>query len=579
MAERNGARETMTILDITDLTVTYGTANRRHTAVDTASIAVKRGELVALVGESGSGKSTLARAVAGIHAPATIRNGSIRLDSEELADADTETWRTVRGSRIGFAFQDPTTAFDPVYSIGEQLCEAIRAAEGTACSDSPFETLSGLLHRRSDQQHREQARSLLAEVGIEDLGACLGAYPSELSGGQCQRAFLATALAGDPDLLIADEPTSGLDAATRARVLSLLEELAATRELGVLLITHDLGLVSEHCDRINILADGRIVDGGPTSSVLARPGHEVTRELVSAAHSLTPSDREPVAADGSQATEHRPTTDETLVSLRGLTKRYSVDDSVTARLFNDRAYLTALDDISLDVQAGETLGIIGPSGSGKSTVIECIAGLTEPTAGRVFLDGDSVGPVGTRDTETLNDVGVVFQQPTSSLDPRWTLSRSIAEPLARRGWSTGDIEDRVSGLCSTVGITQSVAASRPGAVSGGQAQRAALARALAHSPKLLLLDEPVSALDATTRASVVSLLEKLQSDPEGPDSSVLVSHDLRTVGQLADRLVVLEDGAVVERGPAEQILSAPDHPQTCELLEAVPELPSEQVAP
>jgi len=569
----------MTILDITDLTMTYGTGNRRHTAVDTASIAVERGELVALVGESGSGKSTLARAVAGIHAPATIRNGSIRLDSQELVDADTDTWRSIRGSRIGFAFQDPTTAFDPVYSIGEQLCEAIRAAEGTAGSDSAFETVSGLLRRRSDQHHREHARSLLAEVGIEDPVACLGAYPSELSGGQCQRAFLATALAGDPALLVADEPTSGLDAATQARVLSLLEELAATRELGVLLITHDLGLVSDHCDRINILADGRLVDSGPTSSVLARPGHEATRELVSAAHSLTPSDREPVAADGSQATEHRPTTVETLVSLRGLTKRYSVDDSVTARLFNDREYLTALDDISLDVQAGEALGIIGPSGSGKSTVIECIAGLTEPTAGRVFLDGDSVGPVGTRDTETLNDVGVVFQQPTSSLDPRWTLSRSIAEPLARRGWSTGDIEDRVSGLCSTVGITQSVAASRPGAVSGGQAQRAALARALAHSPKLLLLDEPVSALDATTRASVVSLLEKLQSDPEGPDSSVLVSHDLRTVGQLADRLVVLEDGAVVERGPAEQILSAPDHPQTCELLEAVPELPSEQVAP
>lgn len=570
----------MTVLDITDLTMTYGTVNRHHTAVENASLAVECGELVALVGESGSGKSTLARAVAGIHAPAAIRTGSIRLDGRELVDTDSSTWRAVRGSRIGFAFQDPTKAFDPVYTVGEQLCEAIDAAKGTARSGSPLEAVSGLLRRRSDQHHREQARSLLAEVGIDDPGACLSAYPSELSGGQCQRAFLATALAGDPDLLVADEPTSGLDAPTRARVLSLLEELAATRELGVLLITHDLGLVSEHCDRISILADGRIADSGPTSTVLARPDHDATRELVSAAHSLTLSDREPVSADGShRPAEHRPTTDETVVSVRELSKRYPVDDSVTARLVNDREYLTALDDIALDVRAGETLGIIGPSGSGKSTVIECIAGLTEPTSGHVRFDGDSVGPLADRDTQTLRDVGVVFQQPTSSLDPRWTLSRSIAEPLLRRGWSTGDIEDRLSGLCSTVGITQSVAASRPGAVSGGQAQRAALARALAHSPRLLLLDEPVSALDATTRASVVSLLDELQADPEGPDSLVVVSHDLGTVGQLADRLVVLKDGAVVERGAAKRILSAPEHPQTRELLGAVPDLPTERVAP
>lgn len=569
----------MTVLDITDLTMTYGTANDRTTTVGGVSLTVERGELVALVGESGSGKSTLARAVAGIHAPATIREGSIRLADRELVDADAETWRAVRGSRLGFAFQDPTTAFDPVYTVGEQLCEAIDAAGGTARAQSTFEALSAPIRRRLGNPNRERALSLLAEVSIDDPEACFAAYPSELSGGQCQRAFLATALAGDPELLVADEPTSGLDAPTRARVLSLLEELAATRELGVLLVTHDLGLVSEHCDRLSVLADGRIVDSGPAQSVLSTPGHEATRTLVSAAETLALADRQPVSADGCPGvTDRRPTADETVASVRGLEKRYPIDSGVAARLRDDRAYGTALDGVSLAVRAGETLGIVGPSGSGKSTVIDCIAGLTEPTSGQVCFDGDGVGPIGSRDAGTLSEVGVVFQQPTSSLDPRWSLRRSIAEPLARRDWSTGEIEARVSELCVTVGLSQSVAESRPGAVSGGQAQRGALARALAHDPKLLLLDEPVSALDATTRASVVSLLDELQATEGPPVSTMVVSHDLGAVGQLADRLVVLEDGTIVERGPAEQILSAPEHPQTREMLGAVPGISTAELA-
>ncbi|OYR69970.1 ABC transporter ATP-binding protein [Halorubrum ezzemoulense] len=562
-------------LDITDLTITYSSERRQQTAVEDANLTVERGDLVALVGESGAGKSTLARAIAGIHEPATIQSGSILLDERELTQASTEEWRAIRGSRVGFAFQDPTTAFNPVYTVGDQLEEAIRAGGPPLADGSLLASVSRRFRRRSFPRHRERATALLEEVGINDPEACLDAYPSELSGGQCQRAFLATALAGEPDILVADEPASGLDATTQARVLALLEDLSETRDLGVLLVTHDLGLVSEHCDDISVLADGRTVDSGPVEELLADTGHAATESLVSAARKLTPPDRQRVSVDGcAPSTRPRPTTDETVVSVRELTKRYPIDDSLVNRLVNDRSSLTALDDVSLDVREGETLGVVGQSGSGKSTIVECIAGLTEPTSGDVRINGRPVGTVSSRDVETLGRVGVVFQQPKSSLNPRWSLRRSIAEPLSRCGWANDRIDERVSELCSLVDLSQSVAASRPDAVSGGQAQRAALARAIADDPEILLLDEPVSALDAPTRAAVVSLLEALHASREGATSTVVVSHDLGTVGQLADRIVVLDDGAIVERGPVDELLSAPEHRRTRALLDAVPNLPA-----
>ena len=507
--EQKGDADTMARLDITNLTITYSSESRQQTAVDDANLTVERGDLVALVGESGAGKSTLARAVAGIHEPATIQSGSILLDDRDLTTASNEEWRAIRGSRVGFAFQDPTTAFNPVYTVGEQLLEAIRAGGPPVTDESLLDSISRRFRRRTHARHRDRAIALLEEVGIDDPEACLDAYPSELSGGQCQRAFLATALAGDPDILVADEPASGLDATTQARVLALLEDLSETRDLGVLLVTHDLGLVSEHCDTISVLTDGRTVDSGPVEELLADPGHTATESLVSAARTLTLPDRQRVSVDGcAPSMRPRPTTDETIVSVRELTKRYLVDDSLVNRLVNDRSSLTALDDVSLDVRNGETLGVVGPSGSGKSTIVESIAGLTEPTSGDVRIDGRPVGTVSSREVETLGRVGVVFQQPKSSLNPRWSLRRSIAEPLSRRGWAGDRIDERVSELCSLVDLPQSVAASRPEAVSGGQAQRAALARAIADDPEILLLDEPVSALDATTRAAMVSRSEE-----------------------------------------------------------------------
>ncbi|WP_176765347.1 ABC transporter ATP-binding protein [Halovenus aranensis] len=260
-------------LDITNLTITYSSESRQQTAVDDANLTVERGDLIALVGESGAGKSTLARAVAGIHEPATIQSGSILLDDRDLTTATTEEWRAIRGSRVGFAFQDPTTAFDPIYTVGEQLVEAIRAGGIPVTDSSLLESVSHRFRRRSFPRHRDRAIALLEEVGIDDPEACLDAYPSELSGGQCQRAFLATALAGEPDILVADEPASGLDATTQARVLGLLEDLSETRDLGVLLVTHDLGLASEHCDNVTVLADGRTVDSGPVEELLSKPDH------------------------------------------------------------------------------------------------------------------------------------------------------------------------------------------------------------------------------------------------------------------------------------------------------------------
>jgi len=562
-------------LDISDLTITYSNETTRQAAVEDANLTVERGDLVALVGKSGAGKSTLARAIAGIHDPATVQSGSILLDERDLTEASAEEWRAIHGSRVGFAFQDPTAAFDPVYTVGEQLVEAVRAGGPPVTEGSVLDSVARRFRRRTVARHRDRAIELLEEVGIDDPQGCLDAYPSELSGGQCQRAFLATALAGDPDILVADEPASGLDATTQTRVLALLETLSETRDLGVLLVTHDLGLASDHCDHISVLADGRTVESGPVEELLTGPGHAATRSLVSAARTLTLPAHQSVSADGcTPSSKSRPTTDETVVSVRELAKRYPVDDSVADRFLNGRSYLTALHDISLDVRKDETLGVVGPSGSGKSTVVECIAGLTEPTSGDVRIGGTPVGTVPTRDADTLGQVGVVFQQPKSSLNPRWPLRRSIAEPLSRRGWADGRIDERVSELCSLVDLSYSVAASRPNAVSGGQAQRAALARAIADDPEILLLDEPVSALDATTRAEVVSLLGELRAGREGANGTVVVSHDLGTVGQLADRIVVLDEGAIVERGPTDAVLSAPEHPRTRALLDAVPGLPT-----
>lgn len=566
----------MTFLDITDLELTFepvsGTSAERSRALDGASLAVERGELVALVGESGSGKSTLARAIVGLHRPGEILGGSVRLDGRELVGADTAVLRNIRGAQVGLAFQDASIALDPVYSIGSQIIEAMDAVDGTrgllASLGVPF---FGDRTDRGDQ--RDRAADLLREVGIDDPVSRLGSYPSELSGGQRQRAMLATALAGDPDLLICDEPTAGLDATTRRRVLGLLSGLASERDLGLLVITHDLACVAEHCDRVAVLSEGAVVETGPTTAIIEAPSHPETRSLVEAARDLTigGGGGPRSAVDGGTPAPGRQTADP-LVELRDVSKVYPLDSSIVRRFRGTRATRTALDGVSLSLRPGETLGLVGESGGGKSTVLKLIAGLQTPTEGAVWISGRRVDGLGTRNADLCSEIGVVFQQPRSSLDPRWSVGRSITEPLRRLGWSEPQRRERLDELLERVGLSASVAEATPRQLSGGQVQRAAVARATAADPRILLLDEPVSALDATTRARVLSLLVTLQGREDR--ATVFVSHDLGAVGRVADRIAVLENGRLVELGDAGRVIENPAHSYTRQLLDSVPALPT-----
>lgn len=570
----------MSLLEITDLKVAFETTasdgtTRQVPAVDGASLSVERGELVALVGESGSGKSTLARAIVGLQHPGTVLDGSVRLDGRELSDADPATFRRIGGQRVGLTFQDATTALDPVYPVGDQIAEAIAAAEGGGDSLLAALGVPPFCDREGRQSRCDRAADLLADVGIDDPTIRLDAYPSELSGGQCQRAMLATALAGDPDLLVCDEPTAGLDATTRRRVLELLAELAAERDLGLLVVTHDLACVAEHCDRVVVLANGRVVESGPTTTVVDSPEHPEAQALVEAAATLTIGGRRPRSAvdGGVRMPERDHSTSEPVVELHEVSKAYPFDGSLIERFRGTPRTHTALEQVSLSIQAGETLGLVGESGGGKSTVIELVAGLTPPTTGEVRIDGQPVGSVDDRSQELLAAVGVVFQQPRSSLDPRWTVGRSIAEPLVRLGWSRERRNERVRELLDRVGLPRSAADATPRQLSGGQVQRAAVARAVAPDPRVLLLDEPVSALDATTRSRMLSMLAELQDREDR--ACLFVSHDLGAVSRVADRVGVLEAGQLVETGEVSQVLEEPAHPYTRRLLDSVPALPGD----
>ena len=559
----------MTLLDITDLEIVYSSSGTRKStvAVDGVDLRLDRGELVALVGESGSGKSTLARALVGLQHPAEITGGSIRFDGEELVGAGAETFRRIRGRRIGIAFQDPTAAFDPLYTVGTQIVEAIAANERRPSSQrfGQFSIPGTRSNRRDD---RERAVAVLADVELDNPDEHVDAYPAELSGGQCQRAMIATALAGDPDVLIADEPTSGLDATTQLRVLSTLAGLARDRDLCLLVITHDLALAAEYCDRVAVLSAGQLVEVGATATVIHDPAHPETETLVNAARTLETARGRRVLEDGGG---QRPApTDEPVVELRDVTKEFVLDGSLLDRLRGAVRTRTALDGLDLTLVPGETVGLVGESGSGKSTIVDLIAGLTAPTGGEVRIDGDTVGTVDGRDRELLADVGVVFQHPTSSLDPRWSIGRSIAEPLRRLGWSRDRRDSRVRELVSDVNLPAHATTARPGQLSGGQVQRAAIARAIAPDPRLLLLDEPVSALDATTRSRTLELLADVGNRDDR--TTVFVTHDFGVVGTLADRVGVLQDGRLVELDDAARVLAAPNHPVTRDLLAAVSSL-------
>ncbi|MFJ3033146.1 dipeptide ABC transporter ATP-binding protein [Curtobacterium pusillum] len=536
------------LLEVEGLRVAFGDA---EPVVRDVSFTLTPGRVLALVGESGSGKSVSAMSVLGLLPPEARVTGSIRFRGTELVGATDDQLRAVRGAGIGVVFQEPMNSFTPVLSIGTQIAEAVTA--------HPTDLGRGGVSARIDE--------LLRAAGLTDPQRIRKAYPHELSGGQLQRAMIAMALAGDPVALIADEPTTALDVTVQAGILDLLRRLGRERDLAVLLITHDMGVVADVADELLVMRRGDPVEHGTVAEVFAHPTAEYTRALLDAVPSLEARAglRGPAAdVEAGTSTAQADVVDASRASrplvaqLRDVAVRYA------------RRGEPVVSGINLELRAGETLGLVGESGSGKSTIGRALAGLVPVVAGSVEVDGSDLRTArGGRLRELRSRVGIVFQDPASSLNPRQTIGWSISEPLLVHGTaSAADRAERVRELLVAVQLDPSWAERFPHQLSGGQRQRVAVARALALRPALVIADEPTSALDVTVQAAVLDLLSDLQQD--FGFGMLLISHDLAVVRQLADEVVVLHDGRVVERGTTDAVLDDPQQDYTRMLLAAAP---------
>jgi peptide/nickel transport system ATP-binding protein len=533
------------LLAVEDLEVRFGDGDAAVRGID---LTVHYGQTLAVVGESGSGKSTTAAAILGLlPAGGRISRGRIVFDGLDLASADPRKLRSIRGREIGFVPQDPMTNLNPVWKVGFQVREALRA--------NNFEDI--------------QAVDLLAEAGMPDPASQARRYPHQLSGGLCQRALIAIGLAGRPRLLIADEPTSALDVTVQRKVLDHLQRLARERGSAVLLITHDLALAAERAEHLVVMHSGVVVESGATQRILTSPEHDYTRRLVGAAPSLTP--RATSAAQTRQrvvheAAEHAgPPVDEVVVATE-LTKVYRVSRGKPWR----HAEFRAVDAVSFRLRRATTLGIAGESGSGKSTLARMVLGLLQPTSGTVLFDGQDISTLDRRGAFTFRRrVQPVFQNPYSSLDPMYSVFRAIEEPL--RIHRIGDRRQRaetVRELADQVALPASLLGRLPRELSGGQRQRVAIARALALRPEVLVCDEAVSALDVVVQAQILDLLADLQA--RLGLTYLFISHDLAVIRQIADEVLVMRAGRVVEHAATEDVFTRPHHDYTRELLAAIP---------
>jgi ABC-type glutathione transport system ATPase component len=529
------------LLAVRDLRVGFVTEGGRVQAVDGVSFELAPGEVLAIVGESGSGKSVTAQTIVGLtRSPNTRIEGSARLRGEELIGAGERQLQRVRGERIGMVFQDPMTSFNPVYRIGEQIVEAIRA------------------HRRvGEREARERAVEMLDSVGIPNATRRVDSYPHEFSGGMRQRAMIAMALSLDPDVLIADEPTTALDVTIQAQILALLARLNRERELATILITHDLGVVAEVADRVLVMHEGRIVERGSLEEIFYSPRDPYTRKLLGAVLRL----------EGAPPPAGR-RREEPLLEVTGLVKHFPVKRGLLIDREVDR--VRAVDGVSFTVDRGETLGLVGESGSGKSTLCRALLNLTRPDSGSVRFEGREIAGLGRRAMRPLRrEMQMVFQDPYASLNPRKRIGQIVGEPLRLQGVAGGaELRRRVGELLERVGLAAEHFNRFPHEFSGGQRQRIGIARALALRPKLIVADEPVSALDVSIRAQIVALLDDLQE--ELGLTYVFVAHDIGLVRHVSDRIAVMHEGRIVEHGPADRVCEQPSDPYTRTLLAAVP---------
>ena len=525
-------------LHINHVSITLPPGADRPFAVEKVSLNVEPGKIVCLVGESGSGKSTLAHAVLGLlpRGLAVDSQSSIRLGNEELTGLSLSAMRKIRGIRISMIFQEPLSALNPLMRCGQQIAE--------------------VLHEHSDLAQTEIAsriEQLLVSVGLSDHSRIALSYPFQLSGGQRQRVMIAMALALEPQILIADEPTTALDVTTQAQILQVIVDIQRRKGLGVLFITHDFGVVSEIADHIVVMKGGQIVEQGPANQILHQPQHEYTRGLLAAVPSSTP----PSASASSNP--------EPLVSVRDLRKTY------TRRRgwLRPAEKLDAVRGVSFDIGKGETVGLVGESGSGKSTIGRMLTGLIHADQGSVRMeDKELLAPGAFDEPAVRRSVQMIFQDPYSSLNPRHRISTILTAGMLAQGTPREQALAKARELLGLVRLDPSALDRFAHEFSGGQRQRLGFARAIALSPRLVVADEPVSALDVSVQEQVLALLRDLKQRLQL--SMLFITHDLRVAAQLCDRIVVLQRGEIVEQGPATQVLQNPQHAYTRQLVDAVP---------
>ena len=515
------------LLEVRDLSVDFHTAQGTVHAVRTVSWHLDRGETLAILGESGSGKSVSASAIMNLIdcPPGQIVSGEILFEGRDVLKMSEEERRQINGKRIAMIFQDPLSHLNPVYTVGFQIMETMTT------------------HGVPKAEARARTLELMERVGIPDFRTKIDAYPHQFSGGQRQRLMIAMALALKPDILIADEPTTALDVTVQAQILALLEELQKETGMGLLLITHDLGVVAEVADRVVVMNSGEIVETGSAAEVYRNPRHPYTRKLISAV---------PGTGDMSRPldTGIRP-----ILDVRGISKR-----------FGD---FTALEAATFTVLPGETVAIVGESGSGKSTLAKALLRLVEPTSGAAFYDGRDLVTMSAKELFALRrQIQMVFQDPTQSLNPRMSVFQIVSEAFAIHPEILPKVrwQGRVTELLEQVGLDASHMQRYPHQFSGGQRQRIAIARALALEPKLIICDEAVSALDVSIQAQVIRLLRGLQDELDL--SYLFIAHDLPLVRDFAHRVIVMQAGRIVEQGPVEQIFHAPRAEYTRKLIAA-----------
>ncbi|OAN16906.1 ABC transporter ATP-binding protein [Photobacterium jeanii] len=560
----------MALLEVKNLRIEYPSRHGIHAAVKSLSFSIERGEIVGVVGESGAGKSTVGNAVIDLLSPpGQIASGDVYLDGEKISGLGTEAMRRVRGSKIGFIFQDPMTSLNPLFTVEQQLTETIL----TNLDVTP-------------QQAYQRALNLMEQVGIPEPELRIKQYPHQFSGGMRQRVVIAIALSGEPDLIIADEPTTALDVSIQDQILTLIRELCIKKNVGCMLVTHDMGVVANVTDRVAVMYRGDLVEIGTTAQVLGQPNHPYTQSLISAVpRSDIKLERFPLVNYIEEAqemtqldvknhwlgqSEDQRSYSGDLLQVENVNLRFVTKDSFFE---SRREYVQASNDVSFSITEGETFGLVGESGSGKSTIARVIAGLYPPNSGKVVFEGiDLTALKNEKERRPLRrQMQMVFQNPYSSMNPRMKIMDIIAEPIRFHQLTENEAQTRqiVNDLLDHVGLGKAASVKYPHEFSGGQRQRISIARALATRPRLLICDEPTSALDVSVQAQILNLLKDLQDELNL--TMLFISHDLPVIRQMCDRIGVMQKGTLLEVAPTEQLFTNPQHEYSKQLISLMPE--------